>query len=141
MRWTWRFYGLLAFMLAVSIAFMDMIGAAKEFDASTWWRLFIAVSLGQMAGYAPAFGAIATAARLSRTRRVWTLAGAVATGTAIGVPIHRAVVEAIAGPLAKRVLDWPQDIAAMASLFAVIAFAIELQLRQDEAAAALHAQS
>jgi len=141
MRWTWRFHVVLAFMLATSIAFMDMIGAAKEFDAATWWRLFIAVSAGQMLGYAAAFAAIAGAARLPRPRRVWALAAAVAAGTAIGVPLHRAVVEAIAGRLAERVLDWPQDIAAMASLFAVIAVAVELQLRQEDAAAALHAQS
>jgi hypothetical protein len=53
MRWSWRFYVALAFVLATSVAFMNVIGAAPKYDAATWWRLFFAWWLGQLAGTRP----------------------------------------------------------------------------------------
>jgi signal transduction histidine kinase len=141
MRWTWRFYVALALALATSVAFMNVIGTAPKYDAATWWRLFFAWWLGQLAGYAAAFTALAGAATMTGRRRVWALAGAVVAGTAIGMPALRWVVRMVGGWNGGDFLDWIGDSAALASLFAMIAVVMELQLRREESAAALHAQS
>ena len=141
MHWTWRFYVTLALALGASIAFMDVVGTVLEFDAATWWRVLLALWLGLSLGYAPGFVALSLVARMAAPRRVWALAGAVVAGTAIGAPLYRVVVETLGGRWSMGFLDWLADASSLLGLLAVIAVALEFQLRQQESAAAMHRQS
>jgi signal transduction histidine kinase len=141
MRWTWRAYVALAFMLATGLAFMNVVGSMLKFDAPTFWRVYFALWLGQFAGYAAGFAGIAAALTLDGRRRVAALVGAVVAGTAIGLPVWRLVVGIVGAEEGRHYLDWISDAAAMASLLGVIAVAMELQLRRAQAESALHAQS
>jgi sensor histidine kinase YesM len=141
MHWTWRFYVTLALALGASIAFMDVVGTVLEFDAATWWRVLLALWLGLSLGYAPGFVALSRVARMAAPRRVWALAGAVVAGTAIGAPLYRVVVETLGGRWSMGFLDWLADASSLLGLLAVIAVALEFQLRQQESAAAMHRQS
>lgn len=138
---SWRYLALVAAMLAASGSFFVTANAIVRLSALDWLGHYLHAFAIQFLVFLPMLAALARAARLRRPQRVRAMLATVLAGAVIGMGVIDGSVLLVFADVQLTFIDWLRTPVYLATLFGLMAAALELQVRGDEAAQALHEHS